>query len=317
METKTALLVVYNHRYDKNIERVEALYAGKFSHVYHLMPFYDGTVPNVIPVYASSFQFQSYISQAYTHLKNQGFTHYFIVSDDMLLNPIINEQNLWDTLQLDKDSCMLPAIVELQQCTNKWERVGDAVAYRMTVLGVEVSSILPTYEDACQRFRNHGISTEALTPDVYQNVGKYRKRRKFLGIKLWRKNKVPAQLQLDYPLCAGYSDIFLVTADCMQNFCTYCGAFAAQNLFVEVAIPTAMVLAADKLTYLDTEMGASHLNQLKLKGGDMWPERNMWFIGDNTLQNIITSSNYSLQTLIENFPKDRLFLHPIKLSKWK
>lgn len=43
----------------------------------------------------------------------------------------------------------------------------------------------------------------------------------------------------------------------------------------------------------------------------------MWFIGDNTLQNTITSSNYSLQTLIENFPKDRLFLHPIKLSKWK
>lgn len=181
MKTKTALLVVYNHRYDKNIERIEALYAGKFSHVYHLMPFYDGTVPNVIPVYASSYQFQSYISQAYTHLKNQGFTHYLIVSDDMLLNPIINEQNLWDTLQLDKDSCMLPGIVELQQCRTGWKRVDDAMEYRKLVPGVEVENILPSYEDACQRFRNHGISTEALTPDVFQHMWKYSRRRKFLG----------------------------------------------------------------------------------------------------------------------------------------
>lgn len=311
METKTALLVVYNHRYDKNIERIEALYAGKFSHVYHLMPFYDGTVPNVIPVYASSFQFQSYISQAYTHLKNQGFTHYFIVSDDMLLNPIINEQNLWDTLQLDKDSCMLPGIIELQQYTNKWNRIADAVEYRKLVPGVEVSNILPTYEDACQRFRNHGISTETLTPDVYQHIWKYSRRRKFLGLKLWRRKKLPAQLQLDYPLCAGYSDIFLVTADCMQNFCTYCGAFAAQNLFVEVAIPTAMVLAAGKIAVSsDTNRKGIH-KILALKNGDMWPA------GDQTLQNTIAPFNHSLQTLIENFPEDRLFLHPIKLSQWK
>jgi hypothetical protein len=42
METKVALLVIYNHRYDKNITRVEALYKKRFSHIYHVVPFYDG-----------------------------------------------------------------------------------------------------------------------------------------------------------------------------------------------------------------------------------------------------------------------------------
>lgn len=140
---------------------------------------------------------------------------------------------------------------------------------------------------------------------------KYSRRRKFLGLKLWRRKRLPAQLQLDYPLCAGYSDIFLVTADCMQNFCTYCGALAAQNLFVEVAIPTAMVLAASKIAVIsDTNRKGIH-KTLALKNGDMWPT------GDQTLQDTIAPFNHSLQTLIENFPAGLLFLHPIKLSQWK
>ena len=42
METKVALLVIYNHRYDKNIVRVKQIYAKRFSYIYHVMPFYDG-----------------------------------------------------------------------------------------------------------------------------------------------------------------------------------------------------------------------------------------------------------------------------------
>ena len=33
MNTKTALLVIYNHRFDRNIERVRKLYEGRFSHI--------------------------------------------------------------------------------------------------------------------------------------------------------------------------------------------------------------------------------------------------------------------------------------------
>ena len=95
MEKKTALLVVYNHRYDKNIPVIDRIYANRFSYVCHLVPFYDGDQANVIAVYDSSHYFQNYIAQAYTHLKDKGFTHFFIVADDMILNPLVDENNLW------------------------------------------------------------------------------------------------------------------------------------------------------------------------------------------------------------------------------
>lgn len=72
METKVALLVVYNHRYDKNIARMRELYAKRFSHIYHIMPFYDGQKQDVIPVYESSYCFSGYLSQAYTHIGDKG-----------------------------------------------------------------------------------------------------------------------------------------------------------------------------------------------------------------------------------------------------
>ena len=87
METKTALLVIYNHRFDTNISRINKLYSHRFSNVFHIMPFYDGKEPNVIPVFDSSYCFSGYIAQAYSHLRTLGFTHFFIIADDLILNP--------------------------------------------------------------------------------------------------------------------------------------------------------------------------------------------------------------------------------------
>ena len=92
---KIAVLIIYNHHYVKNIPLIEKLYKGKFSHIYHIMPFYNGNEKNIISVYESSFRFQSYISQAYQKIKEMDFTHYFIVADDMLLNPDLTESNLF------------------------------------------------------------------------------------------------------------------------------------------------------------------------------------------------------------------------------
>lgn len=103
----------------------------------------------------------------------------------------------------------------------------------------------------------------------------------------------------DYPLVGAYSDIFLVTADCMQDFCTYCGAFAATNLFVEIAIPTALVLSSNHIKYN---------KDVKLAGGAMWSDADMEFL---------KAYNNKLDELIKNYPSDKFYLHPIKLSKWK
>lgn len=305
MNTKIALLIVYNHRFDQNIPRVESLYHGKFSHVFHLVPFYDGDKSNVIPVYAHSYYFQSYISQAYTHLRNEGFTHFFVVADDMLIHPSIDENNLWEMLGLDKDSCMISRMIEIQKRTKPWPRIPEAIAYKVKQTGVEIENVLPSKEKACELFAKHGISTAPINAssygylDRYKRLFKLEKEKEGIISGWFRTRKAPKEIQLDYPLVGGYSDIFLVTADVMPTFCSYCGAFAASHLFVELAVPTAMILSAHKITYID---------ELKLKGVAMWVAQDFQFL---------EPYNHSLSALIANYPEDKLYIHPIKLSKWK
>lgn len=290
--TKIALLVVYNHRFDRNIPLVEKLYEGKFSHVYHLVPFYDGKKDNVIPVYETSYHFQSYISQAYTHLKNNGFTHYFVVADDMVLNPKITECTLWDETGLEHDECMYPSeFWILQKLPWNWSWMDNILHYKVKQKGVEVTKILPSYDEAVKKFKQFNIPT---TKIPFSSI--YQKPYKQLIFKLPR---IPFSRKLDYPLVAGYSDIFLVTEECMGDFCKYCGAFASTNLFVEAAIPTSLVLSSKKIRF-------DH--ELKLHHGALW---------NNELQEFEKRYNFSLSELLLEYPNDKLFIHSVKLSKWK
>lgn len=75
--SEVALIVIYNHQYNKNIDSVEKIYKGRFSNIYHLMPFYEGDKANVIPVCENSFYFQGYISQGYNTFFKEKYAHYF------------------------------------------------------------------------------------------------------------------------------------------------------------------------------------------------------------------------------------------------
>ncbi|HTD94780.1 MAG TPA: hypothetical protein VK644_13240, partial [Chitinophagaceae bacterium] len=88
------LVIVFNHRYDKNIPVLERMYSGRFRHIYFLVPFYDGAHPNVIPVYESSNFFQSYFAQGFHRFFREEFTHYIFLGDDCVLNPSITESNV-------------------------------------------------------------------------------------------------------------------------------------------------------------------------------------------------------------------------------
>lgn len=292
MDTKVALLVVYNHRYDKNIPVIDRLYKGLFSHVFHLVPFYDGTRENVIPVYDSSYYFQNYIAQAYTHISRMGFTHYLIVADDMILNPRINENNIWEEMGIDYTDCYISRISVLQQRPTFWAHTIKGLKYKVVQPGVEIQKILPSKEEAQRRFALHGIPTgkvplKRVIPHSLQQFFKY------------VVKAIPFSLTPDYPLVGGYSDIFLVTSKEMPHFCQYCGAFAATKLFVEIAIPTSLFLTADSIK-IDKDV--------KLKRGDIW---------NKAIDELEQSHNNDLNALIQDFPKEKLFLHPVKLSRWK
>lgn len=287
--TKTALLVVYNHRYDKNIPRIDEMYRGRFSHVFHIVPFYDGDRPDVLRVYESSFRFQGYLSQAYAQLRGQGFTHFFVVADDMIINPRLDEHNYLQEIGLDEDDCYLDYLLRLQELRTPW-RTTEAMTYRVRQKGVEVEGILPSREEAEACFRRHGVpvSTIPLRPFIDR-------RPKFLlrYLRNWRRRR------LDYPLAGGYCDLLVLPAAVMERFCLYCGAFAATGLFVELAIPTALLLSAGRVrTNADTRLG----------GTALWHGAEAeWF----------DRCGGRLDRLIECFPEQMLFLHPIKLSKWK
>ena len=286
---KTALLVIYNHRFDKNIPRIDQLYEGRFSDVYHIVPFYDGCQDNVIPVYECSFQFQGYISQAYTHLRGKGYTHFFVVADDMIINPALDENNYLERIGLGNDDCYIDYITPLQELKTAWRQT-EAMTYKVNLRGVEVEKVLPSRTAAIERFAKYGLPTGTIPFSPMLN-----KRLRF-ALKYIQNFK---RRNLDYPLLGGYSDILILTADMMDKFCLYCGAFAATRLFAEFAIPTAMILASDHVkTSKDTCLG----------GTALWSKEDKAFLD---------AYNGSLQALIDDFPDDKLFYHPIKLSQWK
>jgi len=102
-----ALIIIYNHQYNKNIEILEQIYKGRFSNIYHLVPFYNGEKPNVIPVYENSYYFQGYVAQGFKSYFRKDYAHYFFIADDLILNPIIDETNYTSYLNLNSNSCFL------------------------------------------------------------------------------------------------------------------------------------------------------------------------------------------------------------------
>lgn len=295
---KIALFILYNHHYTKNIERTEELYKGKFSHVYHLIPFYSGDRENVIPVYESSIQFQSYISQAYQKVKKAGFTHYFVVADDMILNPVLNENNLFDVTGISEDASYITDIRDYK--TNRFE---VPLFEKTRSWGTEVMNILPSKEDAVKILTEKGLAVMPSKKYAFQYLMHHlfkcdRKKVYHALYYLLRKDK-----PFIYPALWSYSDILLVPSKNMEKFVTYNGCLAALNIFVEQAIPIALYLSSEKVV-----LG----NQIKLK-----QITQLYVLGKQGQKEFEDKYHFSLGKLLEEYPKDLFFVHPIKLSKWK
>ena len=300
---KIALLVLYNHRYDQNIPRIERLYEGKFSHIFHIMPFYDGNVSNVIPVYESSYHFQSYIAQAYQQIKKMEFTHYFIVADDMILNPNINENNLFDLVGLAEDECYITDIREVYD----YHSLRHAFKkYKIKQKGVEVDKILPSEAEAIELFNEHGLKTKPLSFRYMLQISIYMFRAKRLRAFLGSiKDILTGNNKIGYPLVWGYSDILVLTSNMMEKFVTYCGAFAATNLFVEYAIPTAMIFSTNKIK-TSTQIKMHGVTQIypKSKFNELSVARkNVDYIPlCGVLEEFVEKYQYNLSKLLDGFP---------------
>lgn len=285
MKKEVALIIIYNHRYDKNIEILERLYSQRFSNIFHLMPFYDGDRENVISVYENSYYFQGYISQGLDKYFDEKYSHYFFIADDLMINPLINENNYIEYFNLDKKTSFISGFITLHERKKFWPRVREAYEYKPDKRGLEIINELPSYGEAIERFDKFNLKIQPLSVNqIYRNVT--------------HSISKESIYELSYPLVGSYSDIVVISADYIKQFCHYCGVFAASDLFVELAIPTALVLAVEKIV---TE------KDLCLQGKALWTS-------DDYEE--LTQYNKNLTLLLSDFPKNYLYLHPVKLSEW-
>jgi len=306
---KPCLIIIFNHRYDKNIPVLRKLYSPRFSHIFFLVPFYDGNDPDVIPVYESSYYFQSFFAQGYHRFFKEEFTHYIFAGDDCLLNPSVNENNLLEQTGLPADTDFIPEFIEFHKLKEGgWWHTKKAIDFFHNREGAEVQRELPSREEAMERFLKHGVGIEPLTR---QNIFGNKKitflrwwqswlyKQFFLRVK-WKPYRKNGKFELPYPAVGSYSDVFIVTRQSITDFCRYCGILASIGLFVEIAIPTSLILSSKKII---------REKDLTLKGKALW--------SSEEVQAVEKTFDKSLSQLMKDFPRDQLYLHPVKLSKWK
>ena len=300
--SKIALLVIFNHRYDRNLPVLDGLLKDKWSNVFYIIPFYDGERKDVISVYENSYYYEGYFAQAYQTLKRYDFDHFVVIGDDVVLNPHLNETNILSELGIAQEESYFPIIQDLQK--GRWDNIDYAACFRLKQKGAEIFRVLPSEEDAKRMFEEKGYCSSP-------KVSSYTALKNLRGCHIVDLRSVVRLLlkilkhpfggiQFEYPFVGGISDFFIVDKVSMERFCQYCGAFAAANLFVEVAVPTSLVLSCNRL---HTETKESRYKQ-----GYLWR---------NDIERFASHFNYSYERLINEYPKNLLFVHPIKLSRWK
>lgn len=303
---KVALIIIFNHKYEKNIDLLKEIYGKRFPDIYYIMPFYSGDAENIIPVYENSYYFQGYIAQAFSGFFREDYDYYYFIGDDLLLNPSINESNLHEIFKLDGREAFISQIIQLHKA-KFWQWTREAVEYKVKRKGIESFTGLPSFESALSRFKMHGLELGRLRfSQVYRlKLNKLSDERfsKFVTFPTWVKHYVTyfingRRFSLDYPLCGAYSDTFIVPAYAIKSFCTYCGIFAASELYVELAIPTALILSCDKIL---TE------SDIEWKGKTFWSK--------NEVDGFLNRYK-DINQLQAEFPEKCMYIHPVKLSRW-
>jgi hypothetical protein len=301
--SRVTLIVVFNHRYEQNLERLRQLYAGRFDRVLFLMPFYRGSAPDVIPVYESSYSFNGFFTQARHIIAAEPSDYYLFAADDLLINPRLNQDNLAEKLHLTPDSAFIKKLEAVNFYGLRWQHLLPTVERFAASPYIQFEQEIPSYDEAIARFQKHGVSIPDLSWNDFRFFDRgaltqahqrpmFIKALRFIQRhrKTWRK--------LPYPLVMAYSDFFVLPASAMPAFMHVSGVFASMNLFVEIAIPTALLLTCDQIvTEADTA----------LKGKEFWSQAE--------LDNFLVPLEHRLERILAAYDDTMLYIHPIKFSK--
>ena len=301
------LIIIYNHRFDQNIKKLDKIYEERFSNIYHLVPFYDGDLPNVIPVFEESFYFQGYVPQCKHIIERLDCDHFLFIGDDLILNPSINETNVIEELGLNKTSGFLPwEWGMLSDIPLEWPNLFQSInSFYLDDLLLHHApnwqKELPSRKEAIKIFEQYNFRTGKLSLKNLKGKNKKHPRFKISRnnyFKLLRKRR----RSLPYPLLAAYSDIFIVAKENLNTFSKYCELFRRMKLWVEVALPTAMLISHKDVKFEKDS---------KWKGTTYWADEN-----EDDMINRFEESDYKFDRFLNDMKKDELYVHPVKLSKW-
>lgn len=322
---KVCLIVVFNHKFERNLEKLDKMYEGRFTNIYYLMPFYAGDREDVIPVYDSSFQFQGFFAQGSAIFCKEKFDYYFTVADDIVLRKEINENNFLEYFQIKEGESFIDSLKMLSRF-NKWGSVDYIGRYYNTWLAfhkareVNFKGEIPERNEAIKRAKKYGFTENDCLMSIGALLNIHNGRMTFEhGIRniikdctkefLTRWSFIMTHMShlmrvlrkkedFGFPVFCGWSDILIIYGPSMKEFCHLCGVFAAQRIFAEIAIPTAMVQTCSSVI--------------------VNPQNDL-FLGTLThkqLEKINQEYNYDLNMLLDNWPSELLYLHPFKLSQW-
>jgi len=319
---KTALVVLFNHQYDRNIPVIREIYSRRFSSLLQLMPYYKGSDSDVCSVFGNSFQFYDYILQARERIRRMEGDYFLIIGDDLLLNPRFDEFSTSSLLGIHgEDECYLDGFVDvsLPLC---YRGTLEAHRFSMTPPGIDAGSVnrnVPSYEEARQilksrnLMRHDDLSRVRMFLPKWSSNGIYANWKVLKG-RVWHllnywKHRIK-KYRYSYPVVFGYSDIVCIPKGKFDDFCRILEVFSAWNMFVELAIPTALQLlpGARLVTLEDT----------RYKSGNVWfPQDPEHFEAMNAvIDGLVASSGADLGRLLAAFPEEYLYLHPVKLSRF-
>lgn len=302
MPSGVCLLIIYNHRYDDNIEKLEKIYGSRFSDIYHIVPFYDGAKENVIPVYECSFRFEGYVAQALRNI-NKSYEYYFFAADDAILNPAIHEGNYKEWFGLTGQSAFITFTESLRE-RKGWginRRFMDPFPkfekYQGTLWKDEIMSADEAFGIAERQ--GYGREEFAMDASMVWNARKNLKEYPRL-ILMFLRTLLLGKKYCPYPIWGGYSDVFIIPGKDIDKVVHMLGVFAAMDLFVEEAIPTALHLNCKELI---------EEKDLRAKSKTLW--------GNAAREEVENQYDRSYQKLVDEWEENCLFIHPIKLSRWK
>ena len=293
---KTCLLLWFSWQFDRNIPRLDELYAERFPCRHYLMPFYQGDHPHTIPIHESSLHFQNYFAQADKVLP-QDADYYVVCGDDMILHPDINNDNLVDFVGC-RDKAYVKYVNAVTDHSFAWHRFSEAMHFLDSYRAIPFHEMMPSREELLEIYRRHGI--EITNIGLKNFKGAWEKKVSWERVKAGIKYLLADRKRYaEWPLVEGYCDFLVVPRKHWKKFVYYCGVLGAMNVWHDCSVVTALLLACDEV--LQEKASPAF-------GVELW---------NQAVDDLYGKYQGDLQALLSDYAPNQIYTHPVKLSRWQ